>query len=110
MKLKNISSNETLSTKTSRTKTFREKIQGLINQEKDKGLIIHTRFGIHTFGMNRPIDVLVLDKQNSVVKLKSNLAPNRIFLWNPKHSIVIELPDGTIMQTNTKLGDKIKAS
>lgn len=75
---------------------FREKTVGLIGKRKPYPLLIQTRFGIHTFGLRFPIDVLVLDKQSRIVNLKESLNPNRIFVWHPKHNTVIELPKGTI--------------
>jgi len=70
-------------------------------------MLLKTHFGIHTFGMGYPIDVLVLDKKNNVAAMKKNVKPNRIFLWNPKFQTVIELPAGTIKKTKTQLQDKL---
>lgn len=68
--------------------------------------MFRTRFGIHTFGMHYPIDVIILDKQQIVVHLKENLMPNRLYFWNPKYSIVIELPKETIKKKKISLGSK----
>lgn len=108
MKLKNTRTNKIISEDVFEAKSLSDKLFGLINKNKDQTLVLKTRFGIHTFGMNRPIDVFVLDKQGKVVKLRSNLPPNRIFLWNPRYSTVLELPKGTIKQTSVKLGDKLE--
>lgn len=70
--------------------TFWQKTKGLIGEPPSKTLVLRTRFGIHTFGMRRPIAVVVLDKNNIVRKIKKNLVPNRIFIWNPRFSSVIE--------------------
>ena len=43
-----------------------------------------------------------------MIKLKSDLKPNRIFLWNPIYIKVIELPAGEIKKRNIKIGDKIE--
>lgn len=84
-----------------------EKIQGLIGKEKPYRLMLKTRFGIHTFGVKFPIDILILDKENKVAVMKKNLKPNRIFLWNPKYDKVIELPSGDISKRAIKIKDKI---
>lgn len=81
---------------------------GLINSKKAHPVFFKTRFGIHTFGLKFPIDVLILDKNNKVVKVCKNLKPNRIFLWNPKFFNVIELPAGQIGRDKIKIGDTIK--
>ncbi len=55
-------------------------------------MLFYTRWGIHTFGMKYPIDIIVLDNQQKIIQIKYDLKPNRIFFWNPKYSSIIELP------------------
>ncbi len=82
---------------------LKEKIQGLIGKDKPQTIMIKTHFGIHTFGLKFPIDVLILSNENKVVSMKENLKPNRIFLWNPMYEKVIELPSGTIEKVQIKM-------
>ncbi len=89
-------------------KGFREKTRGLLFAKKAYSILIETRFGIHTFGLLFPIDVLVLDAHNKVVKISSNLKPNRIFLWNPRFNKVLELPEDDIKRYRIQVGDEIK--
>ena len=84
-------------------KNLKEKIQGLIGKNKPLELMIRTRFGIHTFGVKFPIDVLILDGENKVVSIKENLKPNKIFLYNPIYKKVLELPIGTIKKQAIKI-------
>jgi uncharacterized membrane protein (UPF0127 family) len=77
-----------------------EKFTGLIGQKNIYPIFFKTHFGIHTFGMKTPIDVLVLDKTNHVVALKTNLLPNHLFFWNPVYEKVLELPYGEISKNN----------
>lgn len=86
---------------------LKEKIIGLIGIDKPYALMIRTRFGIHTFGLKFPIDVLILNKQNLVVVMKENLKPNNIFLWNPRYEKVIELPPGTIREKTIKIKSQV---
>lgn len=88
-------------------KSLKDKTIGLINAKKAYPVLIKTRFGIHTFGLKFAIDVLILNKENQVVKLVENLKPNRIFLWNPIFYKVIELPAGIIKEKRIRVGDKI---
>ena len=81
---------------------IKEKIIGLIGKDKPQALMLKTRFGIHTFGLKFPIDVVILDKKNKVVKLKKSLKPNNIFLWNPMYDKILELPEGTIEKKGIK--------
>lgn len=80
---------------------------GLLRQSNPKSLLFYTRFGIHTFGLKKPIDVVILDNQKIVRKICISLKPNRILLWNPKYNIVIELPANTIFRSKTKLNHKL---
>lgn len=109
MILKNLTSGSLISSELKTADSFLDQLLGLL-QKKHKAMLFLTRFGIHTFGMKNKIDVLVLNNQNITVKIKSNLKPNRIFLWNPKFNILIELPEGALKKSKTKLGDRLKIS
>lgn len=87
--------------------TLRQKIIGLIGAEKPYPLLLETRFGIHTFGVRFPLDILILDDTNTIVCIKKNLSPYRIFLWNPIWKLVVELPQGTIATKNLHIGQKV---
>jgi len=83
------------------------KMVGLIGKQKPEPLLIKTRFGIHTLGLKFPIDVIVLNKKNTVMTLKKSLKPNRFFLWNPIYNTIIELPRGTIEKESIKINSAI---
>lgn len=88
-------------------KTLLQKTTGLLNTITPHPLYFQTRWGIHTFGMKYSIDVLILDDHFIVKKMKQNLTPNTIFLWNPKYKNVIELPEGTIKKKKINIGNKL---
>lgn len=87
--------------------SLKEKSIGLIGSSDQKAVFFKTRFGIHTFGMKFPIDVLILDSQSKVVCIKENLVPQRIFLWNPSYENVIEIQKGFVSANKIDLKDKI---
>ena len=78
--------------------SFAEKSMGLMGKMEPENIYFETRWGIHTFFMNFPIDVLVLDKNFKVVSLSQNLKPGSIMMWNPKYYRVLELTSGTIQK------------
>lgn len=80
------------------------KVRGLAGFSKPQAIMFKTYFGIHTFGLRFPIDVLVLDKDEHVVKLGIGLPPNRIFFWSPIYNTIIELPEGTLKSKKIKKG------
>ena len=108
MIIKNTSKNTILSNDAKIASTFLDRTLGLLNKNNPKTLVFFTRFGLHTFGLNKPIDILVLKGDCTVKKLGKNISPNGFFFYNPVFNIVIELPKGTIDSTQTCENDKIK--
>ena len=62
---------------------------------------------VHTFFMQFPIDLVYLDREHRIRKLRSGVVPWRLSACLSAHS-VLELPAGTIYNTNTKPGDKLE--
>jgi len=62
---------------------------------------------VHTFFMQFPIDLIYLDREHRIRKLRSGVPPWRLSACLSAHS-VLELPAGTINNTNTKPGDKLE--
>lgn len=83
------------------------KIKGLIGFNKPFCMMLKTRFGIHTFGLKFPIDILILSKENRVIKVREKLYPNKLFFWNPLYDTVLELPPGTIKNKRIKIDSQI---
>ncbi|MEZ5398333.1 MAG: DUF192 domain-containing protein [Bryobacteraceae bacterium] len=72
-----------------------------------EGLWIVPCEGVHTFGMNFPIDVVYLNKKRVVVKLRPNMVKRRMSFCLRAHS-VLELPTGMIAKTQTAVGDQLE--
>lgn len=88
--------------------TWTEKLIGLIGKDKAVAVFFTTRWGIHTFFMKFPIDVVILDKKDSVVFMKEHVGPGRILMWNPIYCRVLELPAGSIKRKEIKMADCVK--
>jgi uncharacterized membrane protein (UPF0127 family) len=82
------------------------KIQGLLGKNEAEAIVFTTRFGIHTFFLKFPIDLIVLDNKG-IVKLAKTIRANRVVFWDIRFKTVIELPFKTLSRTRTKLGDII---
>ena len=54
-----------------------------------------------------PLDTVIINEQNVVVKIKKNLQPNRLFFWPIWYQKVLELPEGTIQKKKIKIGSKL---
>jgi uncharacterized membrane protein (UPF0127 family) len=72
--------------------------------EKGHGLWIVPCEGVHTWFMKFPIDVVFLNKNREVVKVRKSMGKWRAALSLRAHS-VLELPAGTLEQTGTVKGD-----
>lgn len=70
------------------------------------GLWIVPSEAVHTFGMKFAIDVLFLDKQKRVRKIRSRMGHRRIAIDLLGHS-VLELPAGAAAATGTEKGDQL---
>ena len=88
--------------------SHRHKTRGLIGADPVYPVYFTTHFGIHTFGLLAPIDVVILDKDLSVVTLKKNLPPDQLFFWNPRYHHVVELPSGTVADRRIEVGSVLK--
>lgn len=79
-------------------KSFYSRLKGFMftKKEIDYGLLFDKCSSIHTFFMFQPIDVLLLDKNNNIIKKYESFGKNKIIL--PKKSVkkVLELPINTI--------------
>ena len=83
--------------------------KGLLGRESltdGEGLWIVPCEAVHTFWMRFPIDLVYLDRRHRVVKTRSNVRPWRLSGCMRAHS-VLELPVGTILQTETMPGDAL---
>lgn len=80
---------------------LKEKSIGLLAYDTPRAMYFEARWGIHTFGMKFPIDVVVLDKDGKVKKIKKNMKSGNFFFWNPRWKRVLELP----IRSKIKEGD-----
>lgn len=76
-------------------------------RNKIESLYFETRWGIHTFFVREPIDVIILDEENRVRVIKKGLKPWRIFFWNPRYGKVVELPKQSLKLLKIRKGIKV---
>ncbi|PWU00407.1 MAG: DUF192 domain-containing protein [Terriglobia bacterium] len=74
--------------------------------EPGEGLWISPCESVHTFFMKFAIDLVYLDKQKKVRKVRHAVPPWRMSLCLTAHS-VLELPAGTAADTSTERGDQL---
>ena len=84
--------------------------KGLLGRKQlapGEGLWISPCEAVHTFWMKFPIDLVYLDRKNRIRKLVSAVPPWRLSACLRAHSVV-ELPAGTIRETQTQPGDTLE--
>jgi len=89
-----------------------KRMVGLLNRgrfDQGEGLLLDRCYGIHTFGMRFPIDVLFLDKDLHVIRAIKALPPYRTCAVK-KSVYVLEVPVGAIEASRTEEGDQIQIS
>jgi uncharacterized membrane protein (UPF0127 family) len=83
--------------------------KGLLGREglaPGSGLWIYPCESVHTFSMRFAIDLVYLDRDCVVKKVRSAVRPGRLSACLAARS-VIELPAGTVAATGTMVGDRI---
>jgi uncharacterized membrane protein (UPF0127 family) len=73
------------------------------------GLWIVPCASVHTFFMKFPIDLVYIDRRKKVKKVRSRVGPWRLSACFFAHSI-LELPAGTVNNTQTRRGDQLDFS
>ena len=86
--------------------TRRKGLLGRDSLAPGAGLWIYPCESVHTFAMRFAIDLVYLDRDYVVKKLRSHVPPARLSACLFARS-VIELPAGTIEATGTQIGDHI---
>ena len=88
-------------------KSRRKGLLGRAGLAPGEGLWIVPCESVHTFFMQFPIDLVYLDRNNRIRKLRSEVGPWRISACLSAHS-VLELPPGTIRATRAERGDMVE--
>ena len=89
---------------------YRSRSMGLLNRaslEAGEGLLIKPCNSIHMFFMRFPIDVVFLDKNSRVVKVKTGLKPWRLCSCHWKGYMTLELKNSTVRDDSVRIGDTI---
>ena len=104
----NLTRNITLAENIELADTPLKRMKGLLFRktlEKSTALIIRPTSSIHTFFMQFPIDIVFLDKDNKILKLRRDVIPFRLISCPLSAKTTIEFPAGTLSSTQTQTGD-----
>ncbi len=110
MQVMNLTRDTVLATRLEVANTGPKRNKGLLGRKSlapGEGLWIVPCESVHTFGMQFAIDLIYLDRNLRIKKVRSNVVPWRISLCLSAHSI-LELPPGTIGRTESHVGDTVE--
>ena len=89
--------------------TRRKGLLGRSGLDAGEGLWIKPCEAVHTFFMNFPIDLVYLDQQHRIRKVRKSVPAWRLSACLSASS-VLELPSGCIEATKSRPGDKLEFS
>ena len=110
MRVANLTRNTILATCMEVADSGPKRNKGLLGRERlsaGEGLWIIPCQAVHTFWMQFPIDLVYLDRKNRIRRLRGAVRPWRLSACFSAHS-VLELPAGTIRNTQTQYGDRLE--
>lgn len=90
--------------------TFWKRLKGLLGTSslpRGHGLIITPCNSVHTFGMAYPIDVLFVHEDHRVLKIVENMGSGKMSMASGS-GYVVELPAGTVQETECSVGDVLE--
>lgn len=108
MKVFNKTKNTILASGAVLADTFVSRLTGLLNRDsltEGEALIITRCQSIHMFLMRFSIDVVFVDRDNCVVGIVEHIQPFQLSPVFFKSHYAIELKAGTILATQTSVGD-----
>ena len=109
--LRNTTTDRIIATRVDRLSSFFQRAIGLLARSelrRDEGAWITRCNAIHTLGMRVPIDVIFLDRHGRVVRVDSEVRPNRFALACRHAEAVIELGSGALRESDVLLGDYLE--
>jgi uncharacterized protein len=112
MRVANLTRNTILASHMEVADTGEKRNKGLLGRKSlapGDGLWIIPCESVHTFFMQFPIDLVYLDRNKQIKKLRSVVPAWRLSACLSAHSIM-ELPAGTIKDSQTQLGDTLEFS
>lgn len=109
--LRNSTTGQIVATRIDRLSSFLHRAVGLLARttiRPDEGVWITSCRAIHTLGMRVAIDVIFVDAQGRVIRVDSNVKPNRLALGCKGADSVVELGSGALHEVDVLPGDVLE--
>jgi hypothetical protein len=112
LRVTNLTRRSLLATRLEVADSAARRSKGLLGRDRlapGEGLWIVPCESVHTFAMKFPIDLVYLDRNLRIKKLRSAVPPWRLSACLTAHSI-LELPAGAILSSLSQTGDQLEFS
>ncbi len=91
--------------------TWWARLRGLLGRPEPgpgEGMLLDPCKGVHMYGMQFPLDIAVLDGDDTVMAVYPALQPGHRTPLHRKARRVLELPVGTLEATDLRVGDAVR--
>ncbi|MGB5527550.1 MAG: DUF192 domain-containing protein [Gemmatimonadota bacterium] len=73
-----------------------------------EGMLLEPCQAVHMYGMKQALDVAFLGREGQVIALYHDLRPGQRSKYHGKARQALELPVGTLSETGTRVGDRLR--
>lgn len=90
--------------------TFWTRLKGLLGApplQPGEGMLIDPCQAVHMYGMKQALDVAFLGTESRVIAVYHDLRPGQRSKYHGKARQALELPVGTLRETDTRVGDRL---
>ena len=87
------------------------RLKGLLGSpplQPGEGMLLAPCQAVHMYGMKQALDVAFLDGEGQVIALHHDLRPGQRSKYHGKARQALELPVGTLSDTGTRVGDRLR--
>ncbi len=109
-RLRNCTTGEIVAQRVTSPRTPWERAVGYLRRRRvdpAEGLWFERCGAVHTLGMRAPIDVVFVDRDNTVVRIVAPALRNRVFLGGSSAAATLELAAGTVA-CRIRVGDRLQ--
>lgn len=87
------------------------RLKGLLGApplQPGEGMLLEPCQAVHMYGMKQALDVAFLGGEGQVIALYHDLRPGQRSKYHGKARQALELPVGTLSETGTRVGDRLR--
>ncbi|HXH21448.1 MAG TPA: DUF192 domain-containing protein [Dehalococcoidia bacterium] len=110
MIVRNLTRDTTLGEAIQVADTAVRRVKGLLGREcleDGQGLLFKSCSSLHTLFMRFPIDIIFMDRQGKVLKVRKGVKPFKFVAAPLRAYYALELPTDAVARSDTRVGDRL---